>query len=142
MARNSSPQRFEVPASLAGRPLDRALRTLAELSWGDARALIARGKVEVAGVVTTVADREARIAQTDHLIDIIADRSTPIRDVRSSRPSKSEIRCDDETSVVSGVACGAHKRPRDDEVPSFNRGWTGSDDGEDGHVADDFGMKS
>jgi 23S rRNA pseudouridine1911/1915/1917 synthase len=57
------PRTFEVPASLAGRPLDRALRTLAELTWGDARALIARGKVQVRGVVTTEA--EHRVSEGD-----------------------------------------------------------------------------
>jgi len=44
-------QRFVVPPSLAGRPLDGALKTLGTFSWGDARKLITRGKVKVAGTV-------------------------------------------------------------------------------------------
>src|SRR5262245_58842718 len=53
----SDRRRFEVPASLDGRPLDRALRTLAEVTWGDARTLVSRGKVKVGGVVVTEAER-------------------------------------------------------------------------------------
>jgi 23S rRNA pseudouridine1911/1915/1917 synthase len=53
----SDTRRFEVPTSLDGRPLDRALRTLAGLTWGDARTLVARGKVKVAGMVVTEAER-------------------------------------------------------------------------------------
>jgi 23S rRNA pseudouridine1911/1915/1917 synthase len=49
-----------VPASLDGRPLDRALRELSALTWGDARALVARGKVKIAGVVTTKAERRVK----------------------------------------------------------------------------------
>jgi 23S rRNA pseudouridine1911/1915/1917 synthase len=53
----SDKRRFEVPASLDGRPLDRALRTLAELTWGDARTLVSRGKVKIGGVVVTEVER-------------------------------------------------------------------------------------
>jgi 23S rRNA pseudouridine1911/1915/1917 synthase len=56
-------RRFAVPASLAGRPLDGALKALGALSWGDARKLITRGKVKVAG--TVVVDGERRLREGD-----------------------------------------------------------------------------
>lgn len=53
-------RRFVVPGSLAGRPLDGALKTLAEVSWGDARKLITRGKVSVTGTVVVDGERTVR----------------------------------------------------------------------------------
>lgn len=76
MPSGSDPKRFEVPASLDGRPLDRALRTLAELTWGDARALVARGKVRVAGSVVTEAERRVR---TGEAIEIDPRAAAPKR---------------------------------------------------------------
>jgi len=61
----SDTRRFVVPESLDGRPLDRALRTLAGMSWGDARTMIARGKVQLAGVVAMEAER--RVSKGDAL---------------------------------------------------------------------------
>jgi 23S rRNA pseudouridine1911/1915/1917 synthase len=56
----SEPRIFVVPPELDGRPLDGALRTLAELSWGDARKLILRGKISIGGEVVTQTDRRLR----------------------------------------------------------------------------------
>src|SRR5687768_14235764 len=67
MTHDSSERRFVVPPSLSGRPLDGALKTLGEYSWGDARKLIARGKVKVAG--TIVVDGERRL-RTGDVIEI------------------------------------------------------------------------
>jgi 23S rRNA pseudouridine1911/1915/1917 synthase len=72
----SDKRRFVVTESLAGRPLDRALRTLAELSWGDARTLISRGKVTIGGALAT--DAERRVASGDVLeINPHASRPRP-----------------------------------------------------------------
>jgi 23S rRNA pseudouridine1911/1915/1917 synthase len=60
MTGESGHQRFAVPSSLVGRPLDGALKALSGLSWGDARKLIARGKVKVAGAVVTDGERRLR----------------------------------------------------------------------------------
>jgi 23S rRNA pseudouridine1911/1915/1917 synthase len=54
-----------VPKELHGRPLDGVLKTLASLSWGDARRLIERGKISVGGKVITQIDR--RLRQGDDL---------------------------------------------------------------------------
>jgi 23S rRNA pseudouridine1911/1915/1917 synthase len=51
---------FVVPRELDGKPLDGVLRTLAELSWGDARKLIERGKISIGGEVVTETDRRLR----------------------------------------------------------------------------------
>ncbi|HEX7466517.1 MAG TPA: RluA family pseudouridine synthase, partial [Usitatibacter sp.] len=59
--RTPSEQRgFVVPKELHGRPLDGVLKTLASLSWGDARRLIERGKISVGGQVVTQTDRRLR----------------------------------------------------------------------------------
>ena len=59
--RTPSDQRsFVVPKELHGRPLDGVLKTLASLTWGDARKLIERGKISVGGVVVTKTDRRLR----------------------------------------------------------------------------------
>jgi 23S rRNA pseudouridine1911/1915/1917 synthase len=70
----SERRRYVVTASLAGRPLDRALRELAELSWGDARTLIQRGKVSVGGKVVNEAER--RVAEGD-AIDVNPHAASP-----------------------------------------------------------------
>jgi len=67
MTHDSGDRRFTVPPSLSGRPLDGALKTLGEYSWGDARKLIARGKVKVGGAV--VVDGERRL-RTGDVIEI------------------------------------------------------------------------
>jgi 23S rRNA pseudouridine1911/1915/1917 synthase len=72
----SDTRRFEVPSSLDGRPLDRALRTLAGLTWGDARALVSRGKVKLAGAVVTEAERRV---STGDVIEIDPRASAPKR---------------------------------------------------------------
>jgi 23S rRNA pseudouridine1911/1915/1917 synthase len=64
---SSEPQKFVVPAALSKRPLDGALKTLTQLSWGDARKLIERGKVRLGGEVVT--DGERRVREGD-LIEI------------------------------------------------------------------------
>ena len=51
---------FVVPPELGGRPLDGILKTLGGLTWGDARKLIQRGKIKVAGVVTIDGERRLR----------------------------------------------------------------------------------
>src|SRR5450432_3751049 len=56
----SEQKSFVVPKELHGRPLDGALRTLASLSWGDARHLIERGKISVSGRIVTQIDRRLR----------------------------------------------------------------------------------
>jgi 23S rRNA pseudouridine1911/1915/1917 synthase len=53
-------RRYVVPSSLAGRQLDGALKSLGALSWGDARKLITRGKVKVAGNVVVDGERKLR----------------------------------------------------------------------------------
>jgi 23S rRNA pseudouridine1911/1915/1917 synthase len=93
-----------VPASLAGRPLDRALRTLAELTWGDARALIARGKVEVAGAVTTEA--EHRVSEGD-VISIDPRRAAP----RSTRLDRAALVYVDPHIVVVEKPAGVSTVP-------------------------------
>jgi 23S rRNA pseudouridine1911/1915/1917 synthase len=55
-------RRAQVPRDLAG-PLDRAVRSLFEVSWGQARAWIARGKVRHAGAVAT--EPTARVREGD-----------------------------------------------------------------------------
>ena len=60
MSGASERRRFVVPQALAGRPLDGTLKVLAELSWGDARKLIERGKVQVAGATVTDGERRVR----------------------------------------------------------------------------------
>jgi 23S rRNA pseudouridine1911/1915/1917 synthase len=54
-----------VPPELDGRPLDGVLRTLADLSWGDARRFIERGKISIGGEVVTETDR--RLHQGDEI---------------------------------------------------------------------------
>src|SRR5258706_16463028 len=81
LARESVPsgsdtRRFVVPEALEGRPLDRALRELADLSWGDARTLIRRGKVKVAGALATEAER--RVAKGD-TVEVDPRASSPNR---------------------------------------------------------------
>jgi 23S rRNA pseudouridine1911/1915/1917 synthase len=79
-----SRQRFVVPPALAGRPLDGALKTLAALSWGDARKLIERGKIKVAGNVVT--DGERRVREGDAIeMDLHAQRARPASPVDRSR---------------------------------------------------------
>ena len=53
-------QKFVVPETLSGRPLDGAVKTLTGSSWGDARKLIERGKVKLRGVVVTDTERRVR----------------------------------------------------------------------------------
>ncbi len=53
-------RRFIVSPSLASRPLDGVLKTLGDMSWGDARKLIQRGKVKVAGNVVIDGERTVR----------------------------------------------------------------------------------
>jgi 23S rRNA pseudouridine1911/1915/1917 synthase len=57
---SSDQQKFVVPAELSKRPLDGALKTLAGISWGDARKLIERGKVRLRGEVVTDGERRVR----------------------------------------------------------------------------------
>src|ERR1051326_6463990 len=63
VAKRSDRLRFVVPASLAGRPLDRAVQTLAGRTWGDARGLMERGKILVAR--ERVTDLEWRVSEGD-----------------------------------------------------------------------------
>ena len=67
--------RFVVPSSLAGRPLDGAIKALGAFTWGQARKLIVRGKVKVEGAV--VVDGERRL-RTGDVIEI---------DPRARRPT-------------------------------------------------------
>ncbi|HKQ69747.1 MAG TPA: RluA family pseudouridine synthase [Polyangiaceae bacterium] len=60
----SPDQTFVVPADLGGRPLDGALKALTQLSWGDARKLIERGKVAVGDKVVTKLERRVREGET------------------------------------------------------------------------------
>jgi 23S rRNA pseudouridine1911/1915/1917 synthase len=60
MTAESAHREFIVPATLSGRPLDGALKTLAALTWGDARKLILRGKIKVAGIVVVDGERRVR----------------------------------------------------------------------------------
>ena len=55
--------RFVVPAELAGRPLDGTLKSLGAMSWGDARKLIVRGKIKVAGAVVLDGERPLRAGE-------------------------------------------------------------------------------
>jgi len=79
----SERRRLVVPESLDGRPLDGVLKTLASLSWGDARKLIERGKIKIADQVVTDGERRVRagdsIAVDPHarrpVIDTGVDRS-------------------------------------------------------------------
>jgi 23S rRNA pseudouridine1911/1915/1917 synthase len=57
---HSDLQSFVVPQELGGRPLDGVLKTLASLTWGDARRLIERGKISIDGEVVTQTDRRMR----------------------------------------------------------------------------------
>jgi 23S rRNA pseudouridine1911/1915/1917 synthase len=68
-------QRFVVPPSLAGRPLDGVLKSLGTMSWGDARKLITRGKVKVAGVVVLDGERHVRAGEVIE-VDLHARRPT------------------------------------------------------------------
>lgn len=74
MTSSSDTKRFIVTEALDGRPLDRALRTLAGVSWGDARNFVARGKVTLAGIVTTHAERRV---STGDAIEINPRASKP-----------------------------------------------------------------
>jgi len=60
---SSDTKRFVVTEALHGLPLDRVLRTLAGVSWGDARNFVARGKVTVAGVLAK--DSVRRVSRGD-----------------------------------------------------------------------------
>src|SRR5689334_4539756 len=51
---------WTVPAELGGRPLDNVVRTLADVSWSDARKWIETGKIAVDGHVTTETTRRTR----------------------------------------------------------------------------------
>jgi 23S rRNA pseudouridine1911/1915/1917 synthase len=56
-------QRFVVPPSLAGCPLDGALKALGAFTWGHARKLIAGGKVNVSGTVVVDGERRLRAGE-------------------------------------------------------------------------------
>jgi 23S rRNA pseudouridine1911/1915/1917 synthase len=101
----SDARRFEVPASLDGRPLDRALRELATLSWGDARTLIARGKVKVRGAVTTQA--EHRVSKGD-TVEIDPRAQAP---KRASRLERSALVFVDPHIVVVNKPAGVSTVP-------------------------------
>jgi 23S rRNA pseudouridine1911/1915/1917 synthase len=66
-----------VPDDLDGRPLDGALRRLLGISWGDARELVARGKVKVDGEVVLEGGLRARAGQSI-AIDPGARRPAPV----------------------------------------------------------------
>ena len=63
----SEKKQFVVPAELAGRPLDGALKALGALSWGKARELIERGKIRLGGKVVTDGERRVREGETIEL---------------------------------------------------------------------------
>jgi 23S rRNA pseudouridine1911/1915/1917 synthase len=83
MTSESSQKRFVVPAELSGRPLDGILKTLAALTWGDARKFIQRGKIKVGGVVTTKGERRLR---TGDVIEL-----TPTAPRRTAGPSAASL---------------------------------------------------
>ncbi len=87
--------------------------------------------------VGRVADGVARIPQADDLIDRAAadaaDVGPPVREVRGGAAAEAVVGRDDERGVVPDIPRGLHERPRDDEVPAFDRRRARRDDGEDGH---------
>jgi 23S rRNA pseudouridine1911/1915/1917 synthase len=59
----SERRRLVVPAELDGRPLDRVVKTLLDLSWGDARQLVGRGKVKLGAEVVTDGEHPVRAGE-------------------------------------------------------------------------------
>jgi 23S rRNA pseudouridine1911/1915/1917 synthase len=104
----SDTKRFVVPEALEGRPLDRALRELAGLTWGDARTFIRRGKVKVAGVVMTQAER--RVSRGDEL-ELNPHAAAPRREARLDR---SRLVYTDPHIVVVDKPAGISTVPYDD----------------------------
>lgn len=51
---------WTIPDELDGRPLDGVVRTLAGVSWSEARAMIETGKIQVEGVTWTKTDRPVK----------------------------------------------------------------------------------
>jgi 23S rRNA pseudouridine1911/1915/1917 synthase len=74
---NDTPRRFVVPPALAGRPIDGALKVLGAMSWGDARKLVARGKVKIADTVVLDGERKVRAGDVIE-IDPHARRPTAV----------------------------------------------------------------
>ena len=79
MAANRSS--FVIPATLAGQPVDRALRTLAGaaeggegLSWNRARRLLETGKIKLDGQVVTERERPVRAGQS---LEIVMNARAP-----------------------------------------------------------------
>jgi 23S rRNA pseudouridine1911/1915/1917 synthase len=72
---------FVIPATLAGQPVDRALRTLAAaaeggegLSWNRARRLLETGKIKLDGQVVTERERPVRAGQS---LEIVMNARAP-----------------------------------------------------------------
>jgi 23S rRNA pseudouridine1911/1915/1917 synthase len=72
---------FVIPATLAGQPVDRALRTLAGaaeggegLSWNRARRLLETGKIKLDGQVVTERERPVREGQS---LEIVMNARAP-----------------------------------------------------------------
>jgi 23S rRNA pseudouridine1911/1915/1917 synthase len=55
---------FTVPTELDGRPIDGAVKKLLVVSWGDARQLLARGKVKLGDEVVTDGERRVRAGES------------------------------------------------------------------------------
>jgi 23S rRNA pseudouridine1911/1915/1917 synthase len=109
----------QVPRELAG-PLDRAVRGLFEVSWGQARTWIARGKVRHAGSVAS--EPTARVREGDD-IDV---------DVHAQKPRSGELADDDvvfaDAQVVvvakpSGVSTIPYDETEIDTLDARVRAW-------------------
>lgn len=109
MTDSSSHRRFVVPPELAGRPLDGTLKTLAGLTWGDARKLIQRGKIKVAGVVTIDGERRLRAGDVIEL-----NPSAPRRAAAAVSLDRSRLVYVDPQVVVVDKPAGISTVPYED----------------------------
>jgi 23S rRNA pseudouridine1911/1915/1917 synthase len=96
----------QVPRDLAG-PLDRAVRGLFEVSWGQARTWIARGKVRHAGAVAN--EPTARVREGDDIeVDLHAQKP------RSGELADDDIVFADAQVVVVAKPAGVSTIPYDE----------------------------
>ncbi|WP_437983711.1 RluA family pseudouridine synthase [Sorangium sp. So ce117] len=106
--------RWTVPAELDRRPLDGAVRALAEVSWSDARRLIETGKVLVGSAVATSARRRVLGGE---LLEIRLHAPRP-ETVRRRKLEGELVVYADASVVVVNKPAGVSTIPYGDEAPA------------------------
>ena len=96
---------FTIPPDLEGRPLDFAIRTLAELTWGEARRLIQTSKVRVEGHTAATATRHVHAGDRVEIV-----MHAPRDPAATSLPRDAIVYSDTQVVVV-------HKPPGVSTVP-------------------------